>query len=188
MDKIKDSTQKVIQNLKKNPRASAGVILALMLPLLLGSVYVVQQLRPRATESCPPTNVRTERVSASTGRVIFNTSCAVQAQIYCSIGRTGIEFFCGEDVSASSTHVIETTDVTLNTNTGYYVFIDTELEQRTPAYIPASPDDITFGLDPLQFTTDALGVTADEPNFDPALDLNNDGVVNIFDRAYFYEE
>lgn len=180
---------KLIQNGNKiTPRIAIALALFVLLPVLLGGVYVVQRLSSRASEVCPAYDVTTQRLSENTGQVSFSTNCPVKAQIFCAVGKDGVQFFCGEDQEATMNHIIMTSDdVTLSTGIGYYVFINTGFEEKEMSYISADPTDPTFGLDANLYNDVVVGVDETEAQFDPALDLNHDGFINMQDKAEFYD-
>lgn len=157
-----------------------------VLPLIIGAVYLQRTARSEASASCPPDNIHTERVSPSAARVQFDTECLVKAKVFCAIGRDGIQFLCGEDDVETTTHIINTSEVTLSSNTPYYVFIDTQLEKKSLAYIQASPSDPTVGLDFNLYNEDTMGLKSDSPEYDVRLDLNQDGIINGMDQSEFY--
>ena len=174
--------------ISEDPKTVIVVLLAILLPILIGGVYFTQTRNSEASAACAPKDIRTERTSNSAGRVIFNTECAVKARLMCAIGRDGVQFACGEDEIATTTHVIDTSSVTLNSDTPYFVFIDTQLEEKTLAYIQASPVDRTVGLNFDAYTEDTVGFAAEEEGFDVSQDINQDGVVNMMDVSEFYPE
>lgn len=178
-----------IGNIKTSPRVIGIIVGVILLPALLIGVYVMQTFNSRAAAGCPAENVKAERISNSSGSVSFTTNCSVKAQIYCAVGEDGVQFLCGEDEIESVNHNITTsTDITLSSDVAYYVYIDTGLEDRTPAFIPASADDKTVGIDFNSFNTETLGLEEGDEEFNVTFDLNQDGVVNMHDRAEFYDE
>lgn len=173
---------------KISSRGAKIVLSLLMLPVLVGGVYVAQQYFTSASESCPPTNIQTERTSNTSAVVSFSTTCETKAEIYCSVGEDGVQFFCGEDANPTMNHIINTQDVTLNTDVPYYVYIETGMENRAQGYVSASPTDVTFGLDFSVYDDETIiGITSEDPAYDPAYDINQDGMINMLDRAEFYE-
>ena len=158
----------------------------IVLPLLIWGIYAVNVWRSQADTGCPATNVRSQRVSVSAGTVTFDTACEVKAEMQCSAGRGGVQFLCGPDETPTTHHVLSTSGVTLSSNVGYYTFIQTGVAERALGYIPASPTNPTYGLqfDDVDETT--LGTSAGEPGFDPALDINQDGVISVLDKVEFY--
>jgi hypothetical protein len=179
---------KVIQKARSNPRLGFIIIMALMLPIAIIGVYLVQSRGSRASAGCAPENIHTERTSQSSAHITFDTTCSVAAKAYCAVGRDGAQFLCGEDEVAATKHVINTSKVTLSSDTAYFVFIDTQLESRTLSYIQANPVDSTVGLDFNSFNEETVGLTNDEAGYDVSLDINQDGVVNGMDRSEFYPE
>ena len=159
----------------------------ILLPLVIGSVFFVNKREPQAASSAP-TNIKTTRISTVAGEVCFDTDLPVEAALRCSIGITGVKIFCGKDATPQMSRCLKTSDfdVTLNSGTGYYVFINTGREQESLAYIPASPDDPKFSLDAESYTEEALWICRGESGFDPALDINQDGCVNLADMDEFY--
>lgn len=171
------------------PRTAMALVLFILLPVLLGGVYVVQRLSSRASEVCPAYDVTTQRLSETTAQVSFSTDCPVKSQIFCAVGKNGVQFFCGEDQDATINHIVMTSDdVTLSTGIGYYVSIDTGVEQRALSYIPADPIDPTFGLDANLYNETIVGVDENDAQYDPAFDINQDGFINMHDKAEFYDE
>lgn len=171
--------------------SSTGLLIllgALLIPVLVAAAYVLQTRETSAASSCPPENIRTERASQSLARISFDTTCTTKATVYCAIGRDGVQFSCGQDTVASTNHVIETSGVTLSSDTPYFIFIDTGLDKRTLGYIQANPIDATVGIDFEAFDDNASGVTSREDGYDVSLDINQDGIVNGMDRSEFYPE
>ncbi len=178
----------VIQKLLKSPRGLALIALTLVLPLLVISVYVVQSSRSRATGACLPEDIQTSRISQSVGQVSFRTPCAVAAQVYCASNKDGVQFLCAEDATESTTHMLQTSGVTLNTGLSYYMFIDTGVEKRAIGYLQADPSDPTVGRNVNEYSDELMGTTSEEDEYDIALDINQDGIINGFDFATFYTE
>ena len=181
-------SHKFVQNLTHSPRAIGIVVLTVMLPLVVLGAFIVQSRRSQATGACAPEDIKTTRTSQSAGQISFRTPCAVKTQLYCSTGRDGVQFLCGEDVTEATSHLLQTTDVTLNSGIGYYVFIDSGLENRSVAYIQADPVDATLGRNINSFNDEAMGTVVGEPEYDVALDINQDGMINGMDRTEFYTE
>ncbi len=163
-------------------------IFAVLIPVIFGGMYAVQKIRPSASASCPPTDLKVRRVSERAASISFTTSCSVKAEVYCAAGRSGVQFFCGEDGVETLNHIISTDEVTLSSNVGYYVFIDTGLSTRTLGFIPASTHSPTYGLSNESFNEQTMGSTRDDVTYDPALDINQDGVINVLDKLEFYED
>lgn len=178
----------VVQKLIKSPRGLAVVAMLIVLPLLVISVYVVQSTRSRATGACLPEDIQTSRISQSVGQISFRTPCAVAAKIYCASNRDGVQFLCAEDATESTTHMLQTAGVTLNTGLSYYMFIDTGVEKRSIGYLQADPSDPTVGRNVNEYSDELLGTTAEEERYDIALDINQDGIINGYDLATFYTE
>lgn len=164
------------------------LICALVLPLLIVAVYMRRTARSEASASCAPGNITTERVSNSAARIQFDTPCAVKAKVFCAVGREGVEFLCGEDAEATMTHIINTSEVTLNSETPYFVLVDTQMEKKSLSYIQASPTDPTVGRDINLYNEETVGKDSTSADFNVELDINHDGVVNQVDRAFFYPE
>lgn len=178
-----------LDQIKSSPRMIGLIVGIVFLPLLLIGVYVVQTFGSRASSGCPAENIKAERISNSTGRVSFTTNCSIKAQVFCAVGEDGVQFLCGEDEIESVNHNITTSsDITLSSDVAYYIYIDTGLDDRAPSFIPANADDPTVGIDFNSFNIDTLGFEEGEEGFDVTFDLNQDGVVNMHDRAEFYEE
>ncbi|OGK38047.1 hypothetical protein A3I56_00180 [Candidatus Roizmanbacteria bacterium RIFCSPLOWO2_02_FULL_43_10] len=171
---------------KNKIRISFVLMLLLILPIFLGAIYMVQKSSSQANASCPALNIKVQRTSNSTARIAFDTSCSVKAKVNCAIARGGIKFFCAEDSLATQNHILTTEEVTLSTNTGYYIFIDTGTSTPVLGHIPASPVDSTYGLSFNAFDEKTMGTSSEDENYDPALDINQDGVINIIDKMEFY--
>ena len=163
-------------------------LLLVLIPVVFAGMYAVQVLRPQASASCPATDIKVKRVSERGASLSFKTTCSVKAKIYCAAGRAGVQFFCGEDTVETLNHIITTDDVTLSSNVGYYVFIDTGIAKRALGFIPASVSNPTYGLNNASFNEQTMGSTKDDPTYDPALDINQDGVINVLDKVEFYED
>ncbi|OGK15389.1 hypothetical protein A3H80_01535 [Candidatus Roizmanbacteria bacterium RIFCSPLOWO2_02_FULL_37_19] len=178
--------------LKSDKRLLGIVLLVVLLPFLVVSAFVVTRFRPKAEFASKPTNITTERVSGTGFRISFVTDLEVRATVDCSIGIDGAQFRCAEDSKATITHDLSNQDldppVNLNPGTGYYVRIHTGLASPTLAYIPAAPDNRLFSLSFNSFTEDALWLCQEDEGFDPALDVNQDGCVNLLDMAELYSE
>lgn len=172
----------------KSSKGIAIIVAGLLLPLIMVGVYVVQSRNSRASGSCAPENIHSERASQSLARISFDTTCTVKASVYCSVGREGVQFLCGQDQTETTKHLIETSEVTLSSDTPYFIYIDTGLESRTLGYIQANPVDSTVGLDFEDFDENVTGLTSDEKGYDISLDINQDGIVNGMDRSEFYPE
>lgn len=177
-----------MEDLKSDPKSLIVVLLAILLPIIIAGVYFTQTRNSEASASCPPKDIRTERSNNSSGRVIFNTECVVKAKIMCAVARDGVQFACGEDEVATTTHVIDTSSVTLNSDTPYFVFIDTQLEDTTLAYIQGSPVDKTVGLSFEAYDEETVSYSQEDSEYDISQDINQDGVVNMMDLGEFYPE
>jgi len=162
--------------------------MTVMLPLVVVGAFVMQSRRSRATGACAPEDIQTVRVSQSAGQISFRTPCAVATQIYCSTGREGIQFLCGEDATEATSHVIQTSDVTLNSGIGYFIFIDSGIEKRSIGYIQADPVDATIGRNINSFTDDVMGSSVGDADYDVSLDINQDGMINGMDRTEFFSD
>ena len=164
------------------------VILLVLIPVIFAGMYAVQKIRPSASASCPPTDLKVRRVSERAASITFTTGCTVKAEVYCAAGRAGVQFFCGEDTVETLNHIISTEEVTLSSNVGYYVFVDTGTATRALGYIPASTDSPTYGLSNESFNEQTMGSTKDDSTYDPSLDINQDGVINVMDKLEFYDD
>jgi hypothetical protein len=175
--------------LGRNRRLLPILILVVLLPAIVASVYFINKRQSRAAVATP-TNIQTKRLTTVVGQVCFDTDIEIESSIDCSIGLQGTKFFCGKDDAPKTHRCFKTDDFNINLNpgTGYYVFINTGREQPSLAYIPASPDDPKFSLQLESYEEDHLWLCRGEQGFDPALDINQDGCVNLSDMAEFYTE
>src|SRR3990167_6244938 len=130
---------------KRRNLVAASILI--ILPLVLGGVFFVQQYRSRANVFSKPEEFHASRVSATSAQVNFVTTQSVKATIMCAVSQKGVKFFCGEDSAATVQHSILTSDfsVNLNTGQGYYVFSNITGDDLPIAYIPADTTNPTFG-------------------------------------------
>lgn len=164
------------------------VALLIFVPVIFAGMYAFNSIHPQAQASCSPTDIHVTRASERAASISFSTTCSVKAEVYCAAGRTGVQFLCGEDSVETLHHIISTDDVTLSSNVGYYVFIDTGAAKRTLGFIPASTSSSTYGLNYESFNEQTMGSTREDSVFDPALDINQDGVISLMDKLEFYKD
>ena len=182
-----------IAKLKQDRKRFWGlVILVILLPLVIASVFVANRLQPRAESASKPNDIKTKRLTGNSFQISFSTDLPIKATVDFSIGITGAKFRCAEDATAETVHKISNNDleppVNLNPGLGYYAYINSGLEKPTLAYIAAQPDDPTFSLSFTSFSEDSLWLCRDDQGFDPALDVNQDGCVNLADMVELYPE
>lgn len=163
-------------------------VLLILIPVVFAGMYAINTIRPQAQASCSAADIHVSRVSERAASVSFSTSCSVKAEVYCAAGRTGVQFLCGEDTVETLNHIITTDDVTLSSNVGYYIFIDTGAAKRALGFIPASTSSPTYGLNYESYNEQTMGSTREDTVFDPALDINQDGVINVMDKLEFYDD
>ncbi|KXK11198.1 MAG: hypothetical protein UZ22_OP11002000402 [Microgenomates bacterium OLB23] len=178
-------------NTLKNLKPSTLLILfsALLLPLVLGGIYYTTQIRSKASGSAEILDAKAVRISNVAAEISFRTSIAVQTTLQCALSRTGVRFFAGEDADATTQHLINTQqfNVTLNTNTPYYCYIYSGDQKPTEIFVPASPLSKTFGIDGSAFSNDVYGACKGDEDYDPSLDINQDGCVLLNDLNEFPE-
>jgi hypothetical protein len=165
-----------------------AVMLLIILPLVLGGIFVAQKFKSNAEVITRPENFHAERLSATSAQIDFETSQEVKATIFCAVSEKGVKFFCGNDKDVTEDHSILTADfkVNLNTGQGYYVYTNIPGTPDPIGYIPADKDDPTFGLDVDVYNDDSLGLCDGDEGFDPKLDVNQDGCVYTNDLAELY--
>lgn len=172
----------------KEKRAMLLIALVILVPVIFGGMYAINNVRPLAQASCAATDIHVTRVSERAGSISFSTACAVKAEVYCAAGRTGVQFLCGEDTVETVNHIIATDDITLSSNVGYYVFIDTGAPKRALGFIPASTSSTIYGLSNESFNEQTMGSTREDEVYDPALDINQDGAITLLDKLEFYKD
>jgi hypothetical protein len=165
------------------PRTLFLIISVLALPFILGGVYYTTQLKSKAASSAEVTNVKATRISNVAAEVRFNTSTTIKTTLQCALSKTGVKFFAGEDKEPLTTHIINTQDVnvTLNTNTPYYCYIYSGDQEPTETFIPASPLGRSFGVEGSAYSNDVYGACKGDADYNPALDINDDGCVLLND-------
>ena len=171
------------------PRTLILLISLLLLPLMLAGIYYVTQLRSRASVSAEIVDAKALRVSNIAAEVTFRTTLPVDTTLQCAVTRTGVRFFAGQDGEAVMQHLINTqkSSVTLNPNTSYYCYIYAGQQEPTEVYVPASPLSRTFGIDGSAYSNSVYGTCAGDEDFNPALDINQDGCVLLNDLNEFPE-
>lgn len=169
------------------PRTLFLIISLVLLPFILGGVYYTTQIRSKASANAEILNAKAVRVSNVAAEISFQTSVSVAATLQCALTRTGVKFFAGEDAEASTQHIINTQqfNVTLNANTPYYCYIYSGDQEPTEVFVPASPLSRTFGIDGSAFSNDVYGACKGDDDFNPALDINQDGCVLLNDLNEF---
>lgn len=171
-----------------NKRNVVAVIILIILPLVLGGLFVVQKFRSSAEVITQPEQFHAERLSATSARIEFQTAQQAKITVFCAVSIKGVKFYCGEDEDPVVKHSISTADfkVNLNTGQGYYVFTNIPQITGPIGYIPADKDNPTFGLDSNIYGEDNLGLCLGDENFDPKLDVNQDGCVYTNDLVQLY--
>lgn len=186
---MKNYTSIKIPKKLENRRNFIAVLILVALPIILGGVYVAQQLSSEANVISEPTNFLATRDSETSATVSFDTAKNVKATILCADTVDGVKFFCGEDPDATTDHSISTADfnVNLNTGQGYYVFSNI-IETNDPiGFIPADTNDPAFGLSTNFYNEETLGLCWGEEGYDPQLDVDQDGCVYTSDLVQLYE-
>lgn len=159
----------------------------LLLPLILGGIYYTTQLRSKASGSAEIIDPKAIRISNVAAEVSYRTSTSVTTSLQCALSRPGVRFFAGEDSEPSTQHLINTQqfNVTLNANTPYYCYIYSGDQEPTEVFIPASPLSRTFGIDASAYKNEVYGFCKGDDEFNPALDINQDGCVLLNDLNEF---
>jgi len=166
------------------PRTLFIIISLVLLPFILGGLYYTTQIRSKASANAEVMDARAVRVSNVTAEITFQT---IATTLQCALTRTGVKFFAGEDVEPSTQHLINTQqfNVTLNANTSYYCYIYSGDQEPTEVFVPASPLSRTFGIDGSAYSNDVYGACKGDADFNPALDVNQDGCVLLNDLNEF---
>lgn len=172
------------------PKTLVLLIPLLLLPFIIGGLYYATVIRSKAQTSVEITDATADRISNVAAKVTFNTSVSVATSMQCAVSRTGVRFFAGDDLEASTQHIFDTqiSNVTLNPNTSYYCYIYVNGQDTgTEIFIPASPLSRTFGIDASIYTNEVYGACTGDPSFDPELDINQDGCILLNDLNEFPE-
>lgn len=166
----------------QDKRAIVVVLLLVLLPFLVASLYFVQQFQSKAATEAVVTDLKATRTSNVAATITFATDKAVKLTVQCSLDMNGVKFFCGQDSLPLLKHLIKTdeADVILNPNTPYYVFV-TAGGETYRTFIAATPDEVPFGITTFSFSEDKVGYCDGEAGFDASLDINKDGCVNMAD-------
>lgn len=165
-----------------------AVMILIILPLVLGGLFMVQKFRSSAEVITRPEQFHADRLSATSARIEFQTAQQSKISIFCAVSLKGVKFYCGEDENPETKHTISTADfkVNLNTGQGYYVFTNIPQITGPIGYIPADKDNPTFGVDSNVYGDDNLGLCLGDDEFDPKLDVNQDGCVFTNDLVQLY--
>jgi hypothetical protein len=172
-----------------NPRTLLIIASLILLPLIFGGVYYTTQLRSKASGNTEILNAKAVRISNVAAEITYQTSTSVATSLQCALSRTGVKFFAGEDGEPSTQHLINTQkfNVTLNANTPYYCYIYSGDQEPIEVFVPASPLSKTFGIDASAYSNDVYGACKGDTDYNPALDINQDGCVLLNDLNEFPE-
>lgn len=186
---MKEKLMRSFNRLKNSPSRGVKIlILVILLVMVFGAIYTVQNYRSRAQQtSATPLFIRTTRVSSTVGKVQFETDIPVLAQITCSKLKESDYEPCGTDIAEATSHDISTdgSGFLLNPSIGYYVKIITGTVS-TLTYIPSDEKGAAFGYTLNSFDNSVIGSCRGEGDYDPAFDFNQDGCVNLNDAAEIY--
>lgn len=182
-----DTISKEMRTIK--PTTLFLLVSFLLLPLIIGGIYLTTQLRSKASGSAEILDAKAVRISNVAAEVSYRTSTAVSTSLQCALSRTGVRFFAGEDAEPTIQHLINTQDfnVTLNTNTAYYCYIYSGDQEPVEIFVPASPLSRTFGIDGSAYSNDVYGACKGDEDYNPSLDINQDGCVLLNDLNEFPE-